>query len=170
MILTSAEGDVYLKTDSTNLGVIFPDSMVVFSKMMNKLKSRCQINVKWFPYDEQKCTFILASTIYTNDLINYLDSGNNTIAPYKFTENDIWDLVDYGYEIVNVEYPGYYGAFAELHIHLHIRRKPLFITINLVIPALFLSVVTLISFYTPFAQSMPVSMSVILAYSVLAIR
>ena len=38
------------------------------------------------------------------------------------------------------------------------------------VPALFLSIVTLISFHIPMAQAMPIGISILLAYSVLTIR
>ena len=170
MILTSADTDVYLKPDATILNSMYADGLTSFSKMMNNLKSRCQMEIIWFPYDQQTCTIVLASTIYANDSIKFVDTGADTLLPYNFAEHKVWKLVSYSYKTVNTQYPGYEGNYSEMHLKVTIRRKPLFVISNLIVPALCLSVVTLISFYIPFAQAMPIGISIVLAYSVLAIR
>lgn len=170
MILSSADTNVYLNTEAVILNSMYPDGLTVFSKMMNNLKSRCQMEIIWFPYDQQTCTIVLASTIYANESINYIDSGVNTLIPYNYVEHKVWQLVRYSYELVNTVYPGYEGYYSEMHLKVTIRRKPLFVISNLIVPALCLSVITLISFHIPFAQAMPIGISIVLAYSVLAIR
>lgn len=170
MILSSADTDVYLRPEASILNSLYPDGQTVFSKMMNNLKSRCQMEIIWFPYDQQTCTIVLASTIYANESINYVDKGDDTLRPFNFVEHKVWQLVSYSYQVVNTVYPGYDGTYSEMHLKITIRRKPLFVISNLIVPALCLSVITLISFYIPFAQAMPIGISIVLAYSVLAIR
>lgn len=137
---------------------------------MTNLKSRCQIEITWFPFDKQLCTVILASTLYPNSAMRYVDTGDSSFTLNRFIENKVWKLLNYSYKIVDVMYPGYTEEYSELHLHFLIKRKPLFIITNLIIPALFLSVVILITFYIPYAQAMTICTSIILAYSVLALR
>lgn len=130
------------------------------------------MNIKWFPYDEQKCTLVFASTIYPIEYLKYVDHFDKayTFVLESFVENKQWELVKYTYEFKVKVYKGYPDNYSEMHVHLYIRRKPLYIITNLMVPALFLSVITLILFFIPFAQAVPIGMSVVLAYSVLAIR
>ena len=172
MIYTSSSADVYVKSDSAIQCVISPEGGVEFYKFLNSLKTRCEIEITWFPYDEQKCTLILASTIYRVDFIRYTEwfDSADTLVLENFIDNKLWDLVKYNDEFVERVYEGYSGKYAEIHVHLIVKRKPLYVITNLMVPALCLSVITLISFYVPFAQAMPIGISIVLSFSVLSIR
>ena len=161
---------MYLKSEPTVSVNFGPDGTVIFSKMINTLQSRCEIEITWFPYDEQKCTFILSSAIYDTDFIRYIDDYYKTLMLDGFINNKLWDLIKYKYEFVDREYEGYFGYYSEIQVHLYVKRKPLYVITNLLIPALCLSVMTLISFHIPFAQAMPIGISVVLSFSVLSIR
>ena len=176
MIATSASADMYLKPESTVSVIIDPTGIVSYTKMINTLKSRCEMEITWFPYDEQKCTFILASLIYDTNFIRYTEKNSevsnstSTLILDGFINNKLWDLVKYKYEFVDKVFEGYTEKYAEIHVHLFVKRKPLYVITNLLIPALCLSVMTLISFHIPFAQAMPIGISVVLSFSVLSIR
>ena len=170
MILSSADSELFLKPDKSVLFAIDPDGRSYFSRITNNLKSRCQMNVLWFPFDEQTCSVVLASTVFANDSIIFTDTGENTFRLFNYVDNKVWQLISYNYTFVETLYPGYDGVYSEIHLSIIIRRKPLFIISNLVTPALCLTVLTLVSFFIPFAQAMSIGISTVLAHSFLAIR
>ena len=99
--------------------------------------------------------------------INKLNKTNKNL--FKI-DNKLWDLVKYKYEFVDTAIQGYNGTYAQFHVHLFVKRKPLYAITNLMVPALCLSLMTLISFYIPFAQAMPIGITIVLSHSVLSIR
>jgi hypothetical protein len=60
--------------------------------------------------------------------------------------------------------------FSEIHFTINLKRKPLYIIINCVMPALILSIITVISFVIPFPQQTQIGISIVLAFSVLTIK
>lgn len=61
-------------------------------------------------------------------------------------------------------------VFSEIRYKILIRRKPLFVIQNCVFPALMLCILTLVSFFIPFAQEMQIGISIMLAFSVFKLR
>ena len=124
------------------------------------------MDIKWFPFDEQTCKVIINTENYPSEDVSYT---TDRLTHNNLEENKIWSLVKLNYTIESFFYEGY-GSYSFIHLNVVIRRKPLFVVTNLMVPALFLSIVTLISFHIPFAQAMPIGISILLAYSVLTIR
>ena len=96
----------------------------------------------------------------------------NYVSGYK--DSTAWELISINGSRVDVSYEEYEGwegnTFSEMHIDLKVKRKPLYMIINCVMPALILSILALVSFFLPFPQQNQLSISIILAYSVLTIK
>ncbi|CAG9537308.1 unnamed protein product [Cercopithifilaria johnstoni] len=137
-------------------------------------KSMCQINVEWFPFDEQTCEMKFGSWTY-NGLevdLKHKDSDNER----KVTEitvgidgehvETVWivdkgiDLSDY-YPSVEWDILGISGKrheirysccespFIDLTYEIHLRRKTLFYAVNLIFPIVGISFLTALVFYLP---------------------
>ena len=169
MFLLSADSDVFIKSDPNVLIGIYPSGGIYFSKILNNLKSRCQIDIRWFPFDIQNIQMQIGTPTFTSRYINYVSGGDKTFYLDGYIQNKLWNVVSLNWTFVEKFYGGTDG-FSEIHLELVISRKPLFVIANLVVPALLLTIATLISFWIPFAQAMPIGMSIMLAFSVLAIR
>jgi hypothetical protein len=90
----------------------------------------------------------------------------------KYQENSEWTVVamkPFRYEVTYDNWVEPY-PFSEIHYKILIRRKPLFILFNYVIPPVMLLCITLISFYAPYAQESQVGISIILTYAVIKLR
>lgn len=133
------------------------------------MKSRCRMDVNSFPFDEQTCIIEFISMVYmTNDLIYETDVGERkNILSF---ENQLWSYIKENAQVQEKPYSDYDYPFSAIEIKIKVQRKPLFFLVNLIVPAFFLSVVTLITFFVPFAQAMPISMNILVSYSVLSIR
>lgn len=134
------------------------------------LRTRCPMDVSRFPYDVQKCKLYFSSWTYTIKSLNYTlnDNGEN-LADY--VESSAWNLVEFRQYREETIYENWGNeAFAEMHYIIVIRRKPLYLITNCVLPAIILSCLTLVSFYLPFAQQIQIGISIILSFSVLTIK
>ncbi|EHB17796.1 Neuronal acetylcholine receptor subunit alpha-4 [Heterocephalus glaber] len=111
-------------------------------------KSSCSIDVTFFPFDQQNCTMKFGSWTYDKAEID-LVSMHSRVDQLEFWESGEWAIVDavgtYNtrkYECCAEIYPDITYAFV-------IRRLPLFYTINLIIPCLLISCLTVLVFYLP---------------------
>ncbi len=111
-------------------------------------KSSCSIDVTFFPFDQQNCTMKFGSWTYDRekiDLIRTADSADRT----DYWESSEWAIssavATYNlkkYECCSEVYPDITYSFI-------IRRLPLFYTINLIVPCLLISCLTVLVFYLP---------------------
>ncbi|XP_035940908.1 neuronal acetylcholine receptor subunit alpha-4 isoform X3 [Halichoerus grypus] len=111
-------------------------------------KSSCSIDVTFFPFDQQNCTMKFGSWTYDKAKID-LVSMHSRVDQLDLWESGEWVIVDavgtYNtrkYECCAEVYPDITYAFV-------IRRLPLFYTINLIIPCLLISCLTVLVFYLP---------------------
>ena len=131
------------------------------------MRSRCKMEISTFPFDVQTCYITFGSTVNPDTSLNYSISTINSFI-YNYTENKQWSLILKTAErniVVSNRF-----SFVQLKYKIVIKRKPLFIITNIVILALILSTITVVTFFIPFAQAIAISISVILAYSVLGTR
>ena len=114
-------------------------------------KSSCTIEVEFFPFDIQVCTMRFGSWTYEGDQVDLLHmcSTNtkakeiimNGIDLRGFYESGEWDILDVTAE-KNDKAP-------EITFNVTIRRKTLFHTVNLIIPSVAISCLTILVFYLP---------------------
>uniref|UniRef100_A0A1I8AQF9 Acetylcholine receptor subunit alpha-type unc-38 n=1 Tax=Steinernema glaseri TaxID=37863 RepID=A0A1I8AQF9_9BILA len=135
-------------------------------------KSTCPIDVRWFPFDEQKCHLKFGSWTYSENLINLemetqdvvyrqeVDSRGNlenvTVAKNGIDLSDYYPSVEW--DIMSREavrrarnYPSCCpeNNYVDITYYLELRRKPLFYTVNLVFPCIGITFLTLCVFYLP---------------------
>ncbi|MBN3275263.1 ACHA4 protein, partial [Polyodon spathula] len=111
-------------------------------------KSSCSIDVTFFPFDQQNCTMKFGSWTYDKAKIDLISMANN-VDQLDFWESGEWVIINavgtYNikkYECCTEIYPDITYSFI-------IRRLPLFYTINLIIPCLLISCLTVLVFYLP---------------------
>ncbi|XP_072881650.1 neuronal acetylcholine receptor subunit beta-4-like [Hemitrygon akajei] len=127
-------------------------------------KSACKIEVKHFPFDQQNCTMKFRSWTYDHteiDLIAKTDSASMD----DFTPSGEWDIVSLpGRRNTNPMDP----AYVDVTYDFIIKRKPLFYTINLIIPCILITSLAILVFYLPSdcGEKMTLCISVLLALTV----
>ncbi|XP_056315176.1 neuronal acetylcholine receptor subunit alpha-4 [Danio aesculapii] len=111
-------------------------------------KSSCSIDVTFFPFDQQNCTMKFGSWTYDRskiDLIRIADS----VDQLDYWESGEW-LITSAVATYNVKkYECCSEEYADITYSFIIRRLPLFYTINLIIPCLLISCLTVLVFYLP---------------------
>lgn len=111
-------------------------------------KSSCKIDVTYFPFDYQNCTMKFGSWTYDKAKIDLVLIGS-TINLKDFWESGEWMIIDApGYKH-DIKYNCCEEIYTDITYSLYIRRLPLFYTINMIIPCLLISFLTVLVFYLP---------------------
>ncbi|XP_076149012.1 neuronal acetylcholine receptor subunit alpha-3 [Alosa pseudoharengus] len=111
-------------------------------------KSSCKIDVTYFPFDYQNCTMKFGSWTYDKAKIDLVLIGT-TINLRDFWESGEWVIIDApGYKH-DIKYNCCEEIYTDITYSLYIRRLPLFYTINMIIPCLLISFLTVLVFYLP---------------------
>lgn len=127
-------------------------------------KSACAIEVQNFPFDQQNCTLKFRSWTYDHtevDLILTSDFASRD----DFTPSGEWDIVSLPAR--KNEDPNDI-TYLDITYDFVIQRKPLFYTINLIIPCVLITSLAILVFYLPSdcGEKMTLCISVLLALTV----
>lgn len=153
---------------------------------MPHMRVRCHLDIHWFPFDEQlqasflfelliinfqclyqsRCSIVFGSWSFTSNYLNYTIMSED-VSMKNFTDNQEWTLIGYKPTRLEVKYEHWFdeSSFSEIKYKILIKRKALFVVQNYVIPAIFLCIMTLNSFFIPFPQGLTRFNSFISFYS-----
>ncbi|XP_012495829.1 PREDICTED: 5-hydroxytryptamine receptor 3C-like [Propithecus coquereli] len=145
------------------------DGHIVYSKPM-RVTSICNLNIFYFPFDQQNCTLTFSSFFYTVD------------SMLLGMDKEVWEITDTSQNILNTqgewELLGISKAtlrmavgpslFDQIMFHVAIRRKPKLYVINLLVPSGFLMAIDALSFYLPAKSGnrAPFKITLLLGYNV----
>ncbi|XP_008200303.1 nicotinic acetylcholine receptor alpha 3 subunit isoform X2 [Tribolium castaneum] len=131
-------------------------------------KSSCEIDVEYFPFDEQTCVMKFGSWTYDGFQVdlrhvdemkgsNIVDIGIDLTEFYTSVE---WDIL----EVPAVRNEKFYTCcdepYLDITFNITMRRKTLFYTVNLIIPCMGISFLTVLVFYLPSDSGEKVSLSI----------
>ncbi|XP_059160022.1 acetylcholine receptor subunit alpha-like 1 [Physella acuta] len=183
VLYNNADGDfqITLKTKA----IVYYSGKIVWEPPAI-YKSYCPIDVEYFPFDIQECFLKISSwTYHGNELdLQHLCDGiviTNEADPVK--SNIIIprgiDLTDYYYnvewDILNVTamkrvkfYPCCNEPYPDITFNITLRRRTLFYTLNLIMPCVSISCLTVLVFYLPSdsGEKITLSISILLALTV----
>ncbi|XP_042823725.1 acetylcholine receptor subunit epsilon isoform X5 [Panthera tigris] len=140
-------------------------------------RSSCAVEVTYFPFDWQNCSLVFRSQTYDAREVAFVfavdDEGktisNIDIDTEAYTENGEW-AIDFCPGLIH-----HHGGSADdpggidVIYTLIIRRKPLFYTINIIVPCVLISGLVLLAYFLPAqagGQKCTVSINVLLAQTV----
>lgn len=175
LLYNNADGD-YIITLLTKATIFYNGSVKWEPPAI--YKSQCEIDVKYFPFDEQRCKMKFGIWTYNGvevDLRHKWNKGGETdlIDPaiqlneyYKSVE---WDLMNVTARKHIVFYPCC-GAepYPDITFYITIRRKTLYLIINLIIPCVSINMLTILAFYLPCdcGERISVCISIMLSLSI----
>ncbi|XP_066251349.1 acetylcholine receptor subunit alpha-like 1 [Euwallacea similis] len=131
-------------------------------------KSFCEIDVEYFPFDEQTCFMKFGSWTYDGYLIdlrhlNQTENSNNIEIGIDLQDYYIsveWDIM----KVPAVRNEKYYSCceepYPDIIFNITLRRKTLFYTVNLIIPCVGISFLSILVFYLPSDSGEKVSLSI----------
>ncbi|MGH0127272.1 UNVERIFIED_CONTAM: hypothetical protein FKN15_008937 [Acipenser sinensis] len=111
-------------------------------------KSSCSIDVTFFPFDQQNCTMKFGSWTYDKAKIDLISMANN-VDQLDFWESGEWVIINAVGTYNIKKYECCVEIYPDITYSFIIRRLPLFYTINLIIPCLLISCLTVLVFYLP---------------------
>ncbi|XP_067931107.1 acetylcholine receptor subunit alpha-like 1 [Watersipora subatra] len=122
-------------------------------------KSTCTIDVEFFPFDEQTCDMKFGSWTYDGKQVDLQHKDNpNMTGEYNISmamdlsgyyQSFIWDVLSVPATRHKVYLDCCPHPYFDVTFQLTIRRKTLFYTVNLIIPSVAISFLTVFVFYLP---------------------
>ncbi|KRX47290.1 Acetylcholine receptor subunit alpha-type unc-63 [Trichinella murrelli] len=140
-------------------------------------KSMCPIDIEWFPFDEQLCDLKFGSWTYDGfevDLIHYdkddvqitRENGRlvwivpNGVDLSDFLPSTEWDVMAVPVKRHEERYECCRAPYIDITFYIYLRRRTLFYSVNLIIPCIGISFLTILVFYLPSDSGEKVSLSV----------
>ncbi|XP_012667680.1 neuronal acetylcholine receptor subunit alpha-6 isoform X2 [Otolemur garnettii] len=111
-------------------------------------KSSCPMDITFFPFDHQNCSLKFGSWTYDKAEIDLLIIGSK-VDMNEFWENSEWEIIDASGYKHDIKYNCCEEIYTDITYSFYLRRLPMFYTINLIIPCLFISFLTVLVFYLP---------------------
>ncbi|KAF7489253.1 Acetylcholine receptor subunit alpha-like 1 [Sarcoptes scabiei] len=147
--------------------ILHSDGLVVW-KPPAIYKSSCEIDVEFFPFDEQTCFMKFGTWThdgYTIDLQHIhgkdedpvVEMGIDLSAFYLSVE---WDIIAAPARRKVIFYSCCETPYIDITFNLTLRRKTLFYTFNLIIPCVLISFLSILVFYLPSDSGEKVSLSI----------
>ncbi|KAH3830114.1 acetylcholine receptor subunit alpha-type unc-63-like [Dreissena polymorpha] len=143
-------------------------------------KAYCPINVEYFPFDQQECFMKFSSWTYDGrqiDLQHVSGPGvwehDQMVIPKgvdlcDYYQNVEWDIINVTARRKEKFYPCCPEPYPDITFNITIRRRTLFYTINLIMPCVAISCLTVLVFYLPSAsgEKIVLAISILLALTV----
>lgn len=126
-----------------NTRAILEPSGNVFWPPPTKFRSTCQVDVTYFPFDDQTCIMKLGSWIYDGLQVDILNRTAE-VDLSNYVANGEWHLLDAQIVRNVVYYSCCPEPFPDVTVTLKIRRKTLYYMYNVVFPCLMMSALTLL--------------------------
>ncbi|PVD19806.1 hypothetical protein C0Q70_20297 [Pomacea canaliculata] len=163
---------LYNSVENHNKGYMKSLAMVehngkVFWPPIVRMRSSCKMDITYFPFDDQICTLKLGSWAYDGLQVDVTNRTVN-IDLSNYVDNGEWQLMDTRI-VRNVKY---YQCcpepFPDVVFYLHIRRRILYYLLNVIIPCMLLSSLSLTGFLLPpdSGEKVTLGLTVLLAFSV----
>ncbi|GAB5576619.1 5-hydroxytryptamine receptor 3E [Prionailurus iriomotensis] len=168
----SAILDVFMNVDKTPKGLtayVSNEGRIRYKKPM-KVTSICNLDIFYFPFDQQNCTLTFSSFLYTVE--NMLLGMEKEVWEIADTSRDIvqthgeWELL--GINKATPKMSVGTSLYDQIMFYVAIRRRPRLYIINLLVPSGFLVAIDALSFYLP-AESgnrAPFKITLLLGYNV----
>ncbi|WAQ98028.1 ACHA7-like protein [Mya arenaria] len=139
----------------------------VFWPPIVKLRSTCNIDITYFPFDDQICKLKLGSWAYDGFQVD-LFSREHPVDLSNFVSNGEWELIHVSAIRNQITYPCCPEHFPDITFHIHIRRRTLYYTYNVIIPCVMLSMLALSGFWMrpDSGEKVTLGLTVLLAFSV----
>ncbi|XP_050435845.1 acetylcholine receptor subunit alpha-like 1 isoform X1 [Adelges cooleyi] len=131
-------------------------------------KSFCEIDVEYFPFDEQTCSMKFGSWTYDGymmDLRHIAQAPDSDVIEVGIDLQDYylsveWDIMG----VPAVRHEKYYSCceepYLDIYFNITLRRKTLFYTVNLIIPCVGISFLSVLVFYLPSESGEKVSLCI----------
>ncbi|KAK3098157.1 hypothetical protein FSP39_016756 [Pinctada imbricata] len=130
-------------------------------------KSTCQIDIRWFPFDEQRCILKFGSWTYDGRYLDLVFDDKEEGDTSDFIRNGEWELIG----VPGVRNEKTYECCPEIYIDItftvHIQRRTLYYGFNIIIPCVLISSMSLLLFMLPPDSGEKISLGVTILLSLM---
>ena len=117
----------------------------------------CKISIGKFPFDKQSCTFDFQSWSHSSsDLVLHTKQTKPSLKVFK--ESGEWDLVGTFVELQSRPYGN--DTWDHVLFHFELKRKSLYHVMNVFVPVLCISILSIVSFLLPSESGERVTFSI----------
>uniref|UniRef100_A0A914E608 Uncharacterized protein n=1 Tax=Acrobeloides nanus TaxID=290746 RepID=A0A914E608_9BILA len=109
----------------------------------------CQINIRHFPLDDQRCALEIASWAYSDEKIRLHAHIEHSLEHYA--PNEEWRLLNVSIAEKEYEHEGI--AVSEIHYEIAVRRKPLFYMVTLTFPSYVMCAISIVGLFARFSTT-----------------
>ncbi|XP_033627848.1 neuronal acetylcholine receptor subunit alpha-9-like [Asterias rubens] len=113
------------------------------------LKCTCLIDARLFPFDTQVCDLKFSSWAFDGSAVDLVMSTGAKALQDQFADTGVWELLKVDVVRFETWYTCCPHPYPELTYSLHLRRRPLFHVLNIILPCLLLSILNLMVFGLP---------------------
>ncbi|XP_064647395.1 neuronal acetylcholine receptor subunit alpha-10-like [Lineus longissimus] len=172
-IQNSVDGDLFdLSENRKNRVQIIGPSYLVMWQAQRVFTISCPLDMTYFPFDTQTCTIRLVSTTLPSTHMR-LANITNTLSFDYYQESSEWEVVSSGVTlgdlnfIKELQFTGV-DVYSVFTAELKLKRRSGYYTTHLILPCVFISLLTSITFYIPSEAGEKISFSVtlLLAFTV----
>jgi nicotinic acetylcholine receptor len=162
VLMYNSVGDTFDSAYPTNM-VVYADGTVNWIPPGIFIVS-CKIDVTWFPFDEQLCFFKFGSWTYDGTKID-LQTDETGLDLSEYLLNGEWDMYSewpvrgarrhaaHHLESIAVRSEKFYDCcpepYPDLRFMMYLRRRTLYYGVNLIIPCLIMTMMTITGFLLP---------------------
>ena len=129
-------------------------------------KTACQIDITYYPFDEQECKLIFGAWSYYTTKMN-LTNMHDKVNIETYSENGEWEI--YHTDVKRNEFafaccPD--EKFSNVEFTIFLRRRYTFYILNVILPSLMTSVLLLSVFFCTPAQKVQIGVVVLLSFKI----
>lgn len=113
------------------------------------IKTYCTLNVKYFPFDTQRCHIEFISWTHSGEQLDILYNSSFRNSVYYKPENQEWLVTG----ITTERHEKYYACckepYPDVRFTIHMRRGSLFYIVNLIAPCFLIFLISFLGFFLP---------------------
>ncbi|XP_071141749.1 neuronal acetylcholine receptor subunit beta-4-like [Mytilus edulis] len=106
-------------------------------------ETKCDMNSKYFPFDEQKCHLIFVSWSHASDDITLTQSSNGIKLSEELNGHGEWEITS------SSATSDLDGFISRVKFTIVIKRKPLYTIMNIILPIILLALLDIFTFKIP---------------------
>ncbi|XP_071102271.1 neuronal acetylcholine receptor subunit alpha-2-like [Haliotis cracherodii] len=153
LIIPNGVGNKIASILSTSMTIDVTSSGEVLMLLFGEFETICDIDVKWYPYDEQVCHMSVLCLNEAN--LDPGDHDSGTIFSQYFTGSSEWELVNSTTNLKYIHTELYTVSYVDFEFRL--RRHSIFYTLSVIFPMCLLSLLNACVFLLPAASGEKVS-------------
>lgn len=157
-IVNSADTDAFIKVTDTSMVSIHHTGFLNFINPSFSVKTRCQMNVKKFPFDTQHCPITVGSWSKQMNVLAYSPVFHD-VGVVMYSPSSLWDLIGTKSEQFQQPSKLIFNQIAHTNVKytLVLRRRPLYIMVNAIFPSFVLNIITIIAYLLPYSAQISLS-------------